>query len=177
MAHLWRSSGVGAWEPVALEGNALALDGAASLRPPGDGDAGGAGQAAILVRCAGDRAADIWALLARPGAGVAVNGLPVDLGMVVLADRDAIGWPLAAPVFFSTERLAAAEPFPADARGFCPRCKDPMEAGATAVRCPGCGVWHHAAGERPCWTYGPQCAACPQPTALDGGFRWTPEEL
>jgi hypothetical protein len=177
MAHLWRTSGAGGWEPVGLDGHAFVLDGAASLRQWAASDAAPVDASATLVRRAGGLAGETWALLARPEAGIAVNGTPVDLGVVVLADRDAIGWPFAPPLFFSTERLASVAPYPPGGRGFCPRCKDPIESGAAAVRCPGCGVWHHEFEGRLCWTHIDQCASCPQVTALDAGFRWTPEEL
>jgi hypothetical protein len=105
---------------------------------------------------------------------------------VILSDRDELRWPVAHdasgaaphPLFFSTERLAAVAPYPAgDRRGSCPRCKQLLTVGDAAVRCPSCGLWHHATDELPCWTYGEHCAACQQVTSLDAGFQWTPEEL
>ena len=100
------------------------------------------------------------------------------LGIVALSDRDEIRPADGLPLFFSTETLARVEPFPASgARGFCPRCKQHIEPGTPAVRCPGCSLWYHMSDEFPCWTYAPQCSACPQETALDADFRWTPEDL
>jgi hypothetical protein len=53
-------------------------------------------------------------------------------------------------IFFSTERLACIEPFPGgDAATFCPRCKQVIESGGAAVRCPACGSWHRQAYELP----------------------------
>ncbi len=121
---------------------------------------------------------DAWALLAPAETPLLVNGRDVDHGIVALADRDEIRWPSAAPLFFSTEEPAAVAPFPSDGtRGSCPRCKRPIAAGAAAVRCPGCAIWHHASEALPCWTYAETCAVCTQPTAVDAGFLWTPEEI
>ena len=80
--------------------------------------------------------------------------------------------------YFSTETLARIEPLSEeDATGCCPRCKQGLTAGQPAVKCPGCGVWHHQSDELPCWTYAERCAICGGSTALDAGFSWTPEEL
>ena len=128
----------------------------------------------------------MWAFLTAPDARVLINGLPVPLGIAILADRDEIRFAatdeaprgLLSPIYFSTERLAAVAAYPADGRrGSCPRCKQALTAGESAVCCPGCGLWHHATEALPCWSYGEHCAACPQATALDAGFQWTPEDL
>jgi len=121
--------------------------------------------------------ADTWALLCGAKQPVRVNGLPVPLGLTVLSDRDEIRLPRFF-ARFSTETQAHVEPFPESAtRGFCPRCKQRIEAGTPAVCCPSCGLWHHASADLPCWSYAPTCAACVQRTAMDAGFRWTPEDL
>jgi len=81
-------------------------------------------------------------------------------------------------MFFSTERLATTEAYPGSpSRAFCPRCTQVIAVGEQAVRCPGCGLWHHGTEQLPCWTYGECCAVCSQPTGVDAGFQWTPEEL
>ncbi len=132
---------------------------------------------ALLVRGSGEGRAD-WHLVARPSSGISVNGLPLFAGVRTLLDRDEVRIPGLGVLFFSTERLAGVEPLPA--LGYdvsCPRCRQPIAAGAQAVRCPGCEVWHHGSAELPCWTYAPTCALCQQPTPLDAGFKWTPEEL
>ena len=49
-------------------------------------------------------------------------------------------------------------------------------AGTPAVQCPACGRWFHQSAELPCWTYSDHCL-CPQPTALDCGYQWTPHGL
>ncbi len=119
---------------------------------------------------------DTWVVLAD--AALRLNGAALPLGFAVLSDRDELQLPGRSPVYFSTERLASVEPYPTtNAKGFCPRCKQGIDAGTSAVRCPACGLWHHASDTLPCWTYAPACAGCPQDTALDTGFRWTPEEL
>ena len=162
MAHLWkRMTDSDEWTPIALDGDAFAL-----------------ADSSLALRRVEAHPVSTWALLAAPGTHVLVNGTPVNLGIIALADRDEIRFANGAPTFFSTEVLAETEPFPASgARGFCPRCKQQIEAATPAVRCPSCGLWHHASDELPCWTYAPQCSACPQATALEAGFRWTPEDL
>lgn len=165
MAHLWlhEASGDGAgkstpggWSPVVLEGDSRVVPSAQLLR-----------------RTSAERGS--WVLVGPPA--VRVNGNPLDVGIRVLRDRDEL---LAGGVrtFFSTEALAAVVPFPqSEMPTFCARCKLAIASGAPAVRCPQCGVWHHQSEELPCWTYAPRCALCDQPTALDAGFRWVPEEL
>jgi hypothetical protein len=110
------------------------------------------------------------------------------LGARLLCDKDEIvvrvnGSPAALHCYFSTERQAEVVPFPG-ADGVevrCARCRQPIEKGQMAVRCPnpGCGVWHHQDAESNllCWNYGAVCALCPHTTHLDGTFRWTPEDL
>jgi len=81
-------------------------------------------------------------------------------------------------MFFSTELLAGVTPYPGSERPIlCARCKAEIATASPAVRCPRCGAWHHQSDELPCWTYAERCSVCDQPTALDAGFAWTPEEL
>jgi hypothetical protein len=176
MAHVWKLMiDAGAWIPVALDGDAFTLDGDGPQRVP---DLMSTPGSSLALRRVDDPAGAIWALVVGRGQRVLVNGAPAELGLVALGDRDQI-WPAdGRPLYFSTETLAQVTPFPAaEGRGFCPRCKLRIDAGTPAVRCPGCGLWYHQSDEFPCWTYAPQCSACPQETALDAGFRWTPEEL
>jgi hypothetical protein len=187
VAHIWVSSAAGEWEPVALAADACALTehGPSFSRldqPLETAD----DSSPVVLRRVPSIADDAWALLAIPGAPIMVNGFPIPHGIVVLNDRDEIrlSTPVdpceepARPIYFSTERLAAVAPYPADGRrASCPRCKQSLTAGAPAVCCPRCGLFHHATDALPCWTYGEHCAACPHPTALDAGFRWTPEDL
>ena len=124
-------------------------------------------------------------LLSDSSSGVQVNATPIQLGIRVLSHRDEIFLTGGASDFpsrfyFSTERLAHVEPFPGtDGSAICGRCKQPIERGDLAVRCPSanCGIWHHQTEHLGCWTYSDHCALCPTPTALDSGFRWTPEDL
>ena len=132
-----------------------------------------------------------WAPMGADGAfvlmaphrqtSVRVNGTPLHAGIRVLRNRDEIRLN-GTRMYFSTERLAQVTPFPgADRPTQCPRCKQPINEGQMAVRCPNprCGVWHHQSevDELPCWTYTPNCANCGQETELSSGFRWTPEGL
>ena len=175
MAHLWLLDVSNEWTPQLLAGGAttLADDGLRSADYAAGAETGVA--AHVLLRRLADPA-NTWALLTASPA-LRVNGAPVPLGIAVLDDRDEIRLPNLT-AWFSTETRACIEPFPAStARGFCPRCKQAIETGTPAVRCPSCGLWHHASDALPCWTYAPACAACAQDTALDAGFRWTPEDL
>jgi hypothetical protein len=180
MAHLWKwMSESGEWTPLPLDGDAFTLGGDGPLRVPDLLSARGSSQALRRVEDpALPGAGAAWTLIVGRGAHVLINGSPASLGLVALADRDEIRLATGRPLFFSTETLARVNPFPTSGtRGFCPRCKQLIDSGTPAVRCPSCGLWHHASDDLPCWTYGPQCAACSQETALDAGFGWTPEEL
>jgi hypothetical protein len=166
MPHLWTTQN-DRWQPAPLRGTALALDAGGALRPAAPGDA-----APLRFR---GTASDAWVLLAAPRAGVRVNGAPLLAGIRVLLDRDEIRFG-GARCFFSSERLVQVEPFPGVAGGaFCARCRKAIEPDTAAVRCPGCGTWCHQREDLGCWDFSPQCPLCPQPTALDAGFRWQPE--
>ncbi len=121
-----------------------------------------------------------WMLLAPSESQLRINDSPLESGIRVLADRDAIRVPGLPTIYFSTERLARIETFPDAEHVFCPRCKLMISEGNSAVRCPQCGVWHHERvpeGQR-CWSYAETCALCDQATDLDSaGFRWTPDRL
>jgi len=120
-------------------------------------------------------ASGAWVAVGPPA--VHVNGGALDLGIHVLRDRDELRHG-AARVFFSTESLPEVASFPgAEQPVFCPRCQLAILPQSAAVRCPKCGVWQHLTDDLPCWTYTDHCTLCDQPSALDGGFRWTPEEL
>jgi hypothetical protein len=105
-----------------------------------------------------------------------VNSRTLPAGLCVLANRDEIR--IGDEVqFFSTETQAEVVPFPGSVRAvYCARCRQQIEVSLPAVCCPNCGIWHHQSAELPCWTYAEKCAFCGQPTTLDSGFTWTPEE-
>ncbi len=120
----------------------------------------------------------MWVIVAGADRTVHVNEFPLALGIRVLSDRDRIWVSNVGTFFFSTETLAAVEPFPgAEQKIFCPRCKLEIEKGRAAVKCPQCSRWHHQHTEMECWIYTKHCALCPQPTDLDTGYRWTPDEF
>lgn len=176
MAHLWTRAST-LWEPVRLDADVFDFP-CATAPAVSDQPRRERVYASIRLRRVGDGADPRWVMVAGPTDRVLRNGTPTVLGLSVLADRDEIRLPDGREFFFSTEMLASVEPFPATGvRGFCPRCKQVIAPASPAVRCPGCGLWHHASDDLPCWNYGPRCAACPQDTAFDAGFRWTPEEL
>jgi len=177
MAHLWVTTEANQWAVLPLEDEAFALTTSppkAVRRPPNDGEML---SGVVLVRTGGASAVT-WVLIASPGSGVAVNGLPLATGMRVVSDRDEIRIPGVSNVYFSTEGLAHVEEFPgSDQTLFCPRCKQEIEKGAAAVKCPACGVWHHQTEDLNCWTYAEVCALCAHATDLGAGFQWTPEDL
>ncbi|MGQ0701894.1 MAG: hypothetical protein ACT4PM_02025 [Gemmatimonadales bacterium] len=166
MAHLWLEQSPD-WVIIPLDRDELSLT-ELPPREPGRG---------VLVKSGAAGRAD-WHLVAGEEHQIRVNGLPLVTGLRTLIDRDEIRLPRLGTLFFSTERLARVEPLPPEAgQVACPRCRQAIEPGALAVRCPACEVWHHASDELPCWTYAEHCALCRQPTALDTGYQWTPEEL
>ena len=129
-----------------------------------------------------ERLSDTWALLWGPETTVRLNGLRLQTGIRVLADRDEVKVDSNPPVFFSAETLAREETFEAGAADgkdiHCPRCKKLVEDGASVVRCPVCKVAYHYGEEkeRNCWCYAPTCT-CGHSTAMDAGFQWTPYEI
>jgi len=163
------------WRPLEASGPALAIDSqAAAVRPLQA--ARDAAADAVIIRS--DAAAQPrFVLLIPSGLLARVNGAPLPSGIHQLADRDAIHLGDAPPVFFSADARPVVEPYPGAADvAFCARCKSEIVPGTPACRCPGCGLWFHQSEEFPCWTFSDHCV-CGFPTALDGGPRWSPEDL
>ncbi len=183
MANLWlQDAEEKEWAVSPLIGGAYGVSGRGLLLLDDGCRHDGFMPSVLLVRC-DSGSVELWSLLARKCASVQVNGSP-PLGVRLLRDRDELviradGASAALHCFFSSEKFAEVVPYPGgDAAGRCPRCKLPIERGQMAVRCPTCNVWHHEVeGGRQCWTYAATCALCDQPTRLDAGFRWTPEQL
>lgn len=118
--------------------------------------------------------AGLWVLIGTEA--VRVNGSPLLGGVRVLRDRDELRVG-ARRCFFSEEEPPRLVSFPgAEPPVDCARCTQPLAAGDAAVRC-ACGLWHHQTPDLPCWADFAHCAQCPRPTALDGGYRWSPDEL
>jgi hypothetical protein len=151
-----------AWQPMPLGSDGFTLPGAG---------AAGANAAAMIARVAPAS----WCALAASD-DVFVNGDRVRLGVRILRDRDEIRIG-GVSHFFSTESLACVEAYSGDGIQ-CARCQTEIASAQAAVRCPQCAVWHHEdpQAQLPCWSYRDRCARCPQPTALDGTYRWLPEE-
>ena len=176
MAHLWiedvsLGTGVPEWVARPLAGSPVPLGGTAGR----SGRA--AGHPAALLLCRRSEQGDTWLALCASPEPVAVNGVPVAASLRVLADRDELCVPGAGRVFFSTEELPHPVPFPGTAGVVhCLRCKQAIDAGSDAVRCPACRRWFHQHADLPCWTYTEQCL-CGRATALDAGFVWTPNGL
>jgi len=165
------------WAVLSLDGDPLSLRSNPPLPVRGSLDKADAASQVISLRAPGLTGAP-WVLMAGAKGAVRVNGIALATGMRVLADRDEIRVGSSHTLFFSAESLARIEPFVgANQRLFCPRCKQEIVKEAMAVMCPACGVWHHQSDDLPCWTYSSSCALCPQPTDLNAGYRWTPEEL
>src|SRR5262245_46912770 len=151
MSHLWienrsAQAGQSSWIMSSLAGDA-----AAPLLFPGDDDA----DAAALLLASREGDGDSWLLLCIDPGVVSLNGEVVQSGIRVLADRDEIRVAGRGRAFLSTERLARIEPFPGAARRVdCPRCKQPIDAGCDAVRCPNpaCSRWFHMGDDLPCWS-------------------------
>ena len=178
MSFIWSSIAAGGWGIHALAGES-SFGASAGPHAGFSSPAGRPGRADIrIMPPEPDRGSASWALLEGSEASVRVNGLPLVLGIHALRDRDEISV-AGQRYFFSTEELAQVTPFPGLAQpACCPRCKQKVEVGQTAVACPHCHAWHHQSEEFPCWTYDPTCALCQlQSTALDAGYSWTPDTL
>jgi hypothetical protein len=176
MAHLWVRAD-GEWQVLELAAGVYDLAASPPRPVAATAEEAALGAAAALLVRAGECQGEAWLLVAGREARVAVGGEALVGGARRLADRDALRVGGGEELFFSSERRARVEPHPAGMRPlFCPRCKQAIAADALTVRCPACGAWHHESAELPCWTYAPACALCPQPTALDAGWRWTPED-
>ena len=173
MAHLW-VKGEGRWDARRLEDARLELACGSFRQARNEQQLAGA-KAAQLIRT-GEGGSPVWALVVPRNSEVRVNGRAVFAGLRALADRDEIraGGQVH---YFSTETLAGVEAFPGAERPvYCGRCRQQIEMGTPAVRCPGCGIWYNESAELPCWTYSEKCTFCGHSTALDAGFSWTPEE-
>jgi len=189
MACLWTENDFAEWTASLLGGDAdsyaLTRDPADPVRATGEEEEEAGTGVALLVRSLKTRSSvESWGLLSGPGSGVRVNGRPMVTGLRMLRDRDEIRTPALATMFFTADTRPVVEPRPAsDGKPECPRCKQEIEEGAPSVRCPNCGTRHHqieGVGEKkdlPCWTYSEKCAVCGHPTSMEGGFRWTPEDL
>lgn len=159
----------GQWLIVPLEKSQFELS-ANSARPvsPGVCDA-----PAVVVPCGGDKSQ--WALIARPGAQVDVNGDRLWLGVRILSDRDCIQVDGGERMYYSASANPTVVTFAGKSAIQCPRCDTAITTGQLVVRCPGCGVHYHQARDLACWLYDVRCR-CGHPTDLSEDNCWTPEE-
>lgn len=184
MAHLWLATD-NQWQPAAIGDGVVALTSGGFVCVSCDGAPRGVKAPSgrrtphwpnevprVQLRGEGG----VWVLLAHAEA-VAVNGAPLRLGIRLLRDRDELRLATGERYYFSTERLATVEPFVRAEPVCCPRCRQQIASGVPAVACPSCGAWCHQTDALPCWTYAATCPLCDQPSALEGGYRWTPAEL
>jgi len=178
MSHLWLRDAEK--KPVAHSIRATSFDVRALLLLEGSGSSAGPLESGLAARMVSFRVgnAERWVVVAGPDAQLRVNGIPLSaLGMRVLADRDEISIAGGGSAFYSAEDLAEVVAFAgADRVMLCGRCRQKIESGSPAVKCPGCGTWYHEHSNLQCFTYHPTCAFCPKPTALDAGFSWVPED-
>jgi len=176
MAHLWTRTASG-WGARKLGGAELGLTANAVCQTTTKNATATHNGSARLVHI-NSEGTQVWALIAPLNSDVCVNGGHVRAGVCVLADRDEIR--IEGEVkYFSTETLAVVEPFPGTGRPvYCVRCRLVIEVGTPSVCCPRCSTLYHESdsADLRCWTYSERCALCPQSTALDAGFIWTPEE-
>ncbi|MEE8131238.1 MAG: hypothetical protein V3T48_13165 [Vicinamibacterales bacterium] len=182
MAHLWvRHAAAEAeeeWAVVPLVTDAFTLVLDAPYVAPRLPDAGEVGLMSAAPEYGAGEGEAQWVLLIADVAVARVNGTAVVGGIRALHDRDEIRGPRLGRYFFSTELLASVVPSPGSERTlFCPRCKLPIEPATSAVRCPVCAIWHHQNDTHSCWDYAEECAVCRHDTALDRGYRWSPDEL
>lgn len=176
MAHLW-IRGTSGWDAQRLDAAESDLAAVAIRLSPEAEPGMTTRNAPRLIRIDAD-GSPVWAMVSSCCFDVCVNGSRLISGLRVLADRDEIRAG-GVQYFFSTETLAVLEEFPGlEHEIFCGRCRQLIQAGSPAVRCPGCQIWYHQndSDGLGCWTYSAKCNFCPSPTPLDTGFTWTPEE-
>ncbi len=177
MANLWVETLAGEWTVQPLRPQGMSIENAIARSVGAVEEATNTRSGPELIQAGPERARS-WHLIAPPHAAVWINGMPLQAGIRVLSDRDEIHVTGARSLFFTTEELARVVAMPKTERPMsCPRCRQEIAAESAAVICPQCGIWHHQSEQLPCWEYAETCALCPQPTALDAGFQWTPVEL
>ena len=177
MSSVFIAQADGSWSPSRLRAPAYLLP--ADPPQPVDPQEIQEANSAVLVRDPEPGPdADRWSLLAPLSLCPWVNEVPLHGGLRRLRHRDAIRLGARTPLYFSIESPAEIETYAGTgASVYCPRCTAAVEPGQPVVRCPGCGLFHHQLEARPCWLYAPHCGGCDYPTVLDGGYRWTPEEI
>jgi hypothetical protein len=177
MSLMWIRVEADSWSAHELDNAAYALRPTAPTLTRHEPGSRPASDGALLLPCTSSAASDTFALVVRPAHAARVNGVVLQNGMRMLRDRDSIQLGDRSPVYFSSEQQPTVEPLPeSDQPLFCPRCKAVIETGSPAVRCVSCGSWYHQTDDFPCWTYSESCV-CGHPTALDGDYRWCPDEL
>jgi hypothetical protein len=180
MAQLWACKDSGRWGVLRLSarGYRLGTDSPATEDAVSERDEGG--EDVRLMRFASDEG-PAWILIAGVDHAVRINGLPLAAGIRALVDRDEIVVAGRWTYYFSVDDSPEIAIFPGSGQPApCPRCCKEIDPGEPAVRCPGCGVWHHEDPERglQCWTYADMCAACAiQHTSLEADSAWTPVGL
>lgn len=121
-----------------------------------------------------------WLIVAGPGAPVAVNGLPLILGVLALRHKDSITLK-GKEFFYSEDSVAVPEPLPEDLTDIrCALCTGRIEPGSPSVACPACGSYFHedqeGAGALACWSSCSTCVNCHRPVVKKGETGWLPNE-
>ncbi len=166
MARIWARDEDDRWRAHPLSGTSMTLN-----------DRGAGDDAPVTLIPTAGEARTLWCLVASPRREIRVNGWILPGGVRILSDRDEIRLPHGARFYYSDADPARVEPLPESAGVVCcGLCTAPIEVGSDAVRCPGCGVWHHASDKRDCWTYNPTCSSGDQPTSLTDESAWSPED-
>jgi hypothetical protein len=177
VAHIWLQNETREWTAHPLKDDECFLE---SILNETSGQApasDGAHPDVLILRTEID-SQENWAVVAGFESGIAINGIPLSLGIHVFRDRDEIRWSREGIGFFSSEEPASVLDFPErDRKVLCPRCKQEIVPETPAVRCPKCKIWYHQSEKFPCYTYAEYCATCPRPASLDGGYEWMPEEM
>jgi hypothetical protein len=183
MAHLWMESpsdssrgpepggqddlktrlGPNSWSRIDLRSDALPLDCGSDAR-------------ASIIPFRDPEGVGGWAILTSAPGETFVNGMPLLLGLRVLADRDEIRFRNSPRMAYSAEEPAQIQPLSeSKAPGVCARCRQSIEAESPAVQCPGCSALYHETQEFPCFTYAETCTVCSRAARL-GAFLWRPWE-
>src|SRR5271165_7039098 len=178
MSHLWLRDAEK--KRVAHSIRATSYDLRALLLPEGSGSSAGPLESGLAARMVCFRVgnAERWVVVAGLDSQTRVNGIPLSaIGVRVLADRDELSLAGVGSAFYSAEDLAEVVAFAgADRVILCGRCRQKIEPGSPAVKCPGCGTWYHEKPDLNCFSYGATCTFCPAATVLGAGFSWVPED-
>ena len=175
MAYLWFRDDDCQWSVLSLATQSLDIESSPPKTFTTEGSNSAKEGCTIVAPTDGDGQEGSWAVVWGRSKKIKVNGLRMATGIRALSHGDEIKVGDNVPIYFSTEVLARIETFEGSEEPLvCPRCKQVIEPGSAVVRCPGCSVLHHEAGDLNCWSFAPKCSMCDNPTGIDEGFQWVP---